>query len=99
MNRNGCRKNRSSSPRAEVLCGAGWLAFSVGDNPRAGAFFDQSLTLARELRDQYATAMALHGAGQIAQTRGSYTDARALYAESLVLFRELADTVAAQSAR
>jgi predicted ATPase/class 3 adenylate cyclase len=80
-----------SSLRAEVLCGAGWLAFSAGDNPAAQALFDESLALARELRDRYTIAMALHGAGQLAQTRGEYAQARALYQESLALFRDLAD--------
>jgi predicted ATPase len=80
-----------SNLRAEVLCGAGWLAFSAGSNAKAQALFAESLALARALGDSRATAMALHGAGQIAQTQGRFTQARDLYEESLVLFRELDD--------
>jgi len=78
--------------RAQVLCGAGWLAFSQNDNARARALFDESLALARELHDPSNIAMALHGVGEVAQLQGDYTQARALYDESLTLFRELGDT-------
>jgi predicted ATPase/class 3 adenylate cyclase len=81
----------TSHLRAEVLCGAGWLAFSAGSNAKAQALFAASLALARDLGDPRATAMALHGAGQMAQTQGNYTQARDLYEESLALFRKLAD--------
>jgi predicted ATPase/class 3 adenylate cyclase len=79
--------------RVQVLCGAGWLAFSQNDNARATALFDESLALARELHDPSSIAMALHGVGEIAQLQGDYSQARALYDESLVLFRELGDIV------
>jgi len=80
-----------SNLRAEVLCGAGWLAFSAGSNAKAQTLFAASLALARDLGDLRATAMALHGAGQMAQMQGRFTQARNLYAESLALFRELDD--------
>jgi predicted ATPase/class 3 adenylate cyclase len=79
--------------RAQVLCGAGWLAFSQNDNAQATALFEESLALARELQDCANIAMALHGVGEMAQLRGEYSQARALYNESLILFRELGDTV------
>ena len=81
----------TSQLRAEVLCGAGWLAFSAGGNAKAQSLFAESLALARALGDPRATAMALHGAGQTAQIQGNYDQARELYEESLALFRELAD--------
>jgi predicted ATPase/class 3 adenylate cyclase len=81
----------TSQLRAEVLCGAGWLAFSAGSNAKAQSLFAESLALARALGDPRATAMALHGAGQTAQIQGNYDQARDLYEESLALFRELAD--------
>ncbi|HET9223432.1 MAG TPA: tetratricopeptide repeat protein [Roseiflexaceae bacterium] len=79
--------------RSQVLCGAGWLAFSQNDNVRASALFDESLALARELHDPCNMAMALHGVGEMAQLQGDYSRARALYDESLALFRELGETV------
>jgi tetratricopeptide (TPR) repeat protein len=78
--------------RAEVLCGAGWLAFSAVNNDRAQTLFGESLALARALQEPRDTAMALHGVGQMAQLRGDYAQARALYEESLALFRELSDS-------
>jgi tetratricopeptide (TPR) repeat protein len=78
--------------RAKVLCGAGWLAYSAGDNVRAQTLFDEGLALARALHEPHHTAMALHGAGQMAQVHGNYAQARALYEESLALFRQLADS-------
>jgi predicted ATPase/class 3 adenylate cyclase len=79
--------------RAQVLCGAGWLAFSQNDNTRAIALFDESLALARELQDSYNIAMALHGVGEMAQLQGDYARARTLYETSLALFRKLENTV------
>jgi tetratricopeptide (TPR) repeat protein len=78
--------------RAKVLCGAGWLAFSQGDEARAQRWFADSLAIGRKRRDRAGTAMALHGVGQIAQLRGDYTAARASYEESLELFRALGNS-------
>jgi predicted ATPase/class 3 adenylate cyclase len=81
-----------SQLRAQVLCGAGWLAFSEGDAVKAQARFDESLALARELGDSSTAAMALHGVGQIVELQGDYALARAHYQESLTLFRDLGNT-------
>ena len=64
--------------RAQVLCGAGWLAFSQNDSTRARALFDESLALARELHDPSNIAMALHGVGDGSASRGFLPGARPL---------------------
>jgi predicted ATPase/class 3 adenylate cyclase len=77
--------------RAQVLCGAGWLAHNQGDHVQAQVLFEESLALARQLRDLASIGMALHGVGQIAADQGDYKQAYVLGDESLRVFRELGD--------
>jgi predicted ATPase/class 3 adenylate cyclase len=77
--------------RAQVLCGAGWLAYDT-DRVRAQTLWNESLALAREVQDSYSIGMAVQGVGQIAEDQGDYDQAHELYDEGLRLFRELGDS-------
>ena len=83
---------RSLPLTAQVLCGAGWLAYEKSDIASADHLFTESLTLARALDDPYSIGVALHGVGQIAHDHEEYDRACALYEESLQLFEHLGDT-------
>jgi DNA-binding CsgD family transcriptional regulator/tetratricopeptide (TPR) repeat protein len=71
--------------RAQVLFAAGCLALPGGDYPRARALFEESLAIARELRDATWTAAALTQLGHVAREQGDYAGARALYEEGLAI--------------
>ena len=77
--------------RAQVLCGAGWLAVDQYDRRRADGFFTESLTVYRKLGDQCGMADALHGVGTVARADGDAAQAAALFEESLHLYREAGD--------
>jgi predicted ATPase len=74
--------------RAQVLCGAGWLAVDQYDRGLAKSFFTESLTAYRELGDQRGMADALHGVGTVALADGDAGQAAALFEESLDRYRE-----------
>jgi predicted ATPase len=74
--------------RAQVLCGAGWLAVDQYDRGLANGFFTESLTAYRELGDQCGMAEALHGVGTVALADGDPGQAAALFEESLHRYRE-----------
>jgi tetratricopeptide (TPR) repeat protein len=80
-----------SPTRVKVLYGAGWLAHNHGDLAQAGALFNESLAVARQLEDPYAIALALEGVAQFAMRRRDLVRARTLAEERLRLFKELAD--------
>ncbi|MBV9449225.1 MAG: tetratricopeptide repeat protein [Streptosporangiaceae bacterium] len=77
--------------RAQVLCGAGWLAVDQYDRGLAASFFTKSLTAYRELGDQRGMAGALHGVGTVALADGDAGQAASLFEESLRRFREAGD--------
>jgi predicted ATPase/transcriptional regulator with XRE-family HTH domain len=74
--------------RAQVLCGAGWLAVDQYDRALANRFFTESLAAYRKLGDQRGMADALHGVGTVAQADGDAGQAAALFEESLHRYRE-----------
>ena len=74
--------------RAQVLCGAGWLAVDQYDRVMANGFFTESLTAYRKLGDQRGMADALHGVGTVAQADGDAGRAATLFEESLHRYRE-----------
>ena len=75
--------------RIKALCGAGWLADESG---REAPFYQESLVLARQVNDSWATAFSLRGLGAMAANQGNREKAMALLDESQVLFRESGDS-------
>ena len=62
--------------RAHALHGAGWLAVDRNDPGLAEAYFTESLSIFRRLRDAYGVAEALQGVGVCAQARDEHADRR-----------------------
>jgi non-specific serine/threonine protein kinase len=87
------------SLRATAANAAGVLARQHGDLNAAGALFERSLALAREMGDAPAVARSLNNLGELTMTRGEHSAARSLLEESMTLWRrpedqwELARTV------
>jgi predicted ATPase/transcriptional regulator with XRE-family HTH domain len=77
--------------RAEVLCGAGWLAVDQYDRGLANSFFTESLAAYRKLGDQRGMADALHGVGTVELCDGDAGQAASLFEESLHHYREAGD--------
>jgi predicted ATPase len=75
--------------RVAALAGAGVLATGTADFPAARSLFEESLALARGLRDPPGVARALNNLGGVASTLGDVENARILYEESAALAREL----------
>jgi predicted ATPase len=77
---------------AKALTGAGGLAWAQGEYARARAYYEDALSLFRELRDQAGVALALDNLGAVALHREDYAEAENYYARSLALFRTLQKT-------
>jgi predicted ATPase/DNA-binding SARP family transcriptional activator len=80
-----------ASVRSRALNGAGNLAFALGDADRARRYHEESLALARGVRDLRGIARSLNSLGHLATQVGDYEQARVLYEESLELCREQRD--------
>ncbi len=80
-----------ASRRADVLTGAGTLAWSQGDYVQARVWHQDALDLYRALGDQRGIAFALNNLGVQVLSQGDYQSAEALYHESLALYRSLGD--------
>jgi non-specific serine/threonine protein kinase len=74
----------SPAVRARALCNAGVLAAVQGDFAAAGALYEESLTLCRELGDDDGIARAEANLGWLAQRRGDFAIARTLLEAGLV---------------
>ncbi len=79
----------STRGRAKALAGAGALAHSQGDYPRAAAVAAESLALWRELADRAGIAGALGTLALVRKAQGDYAQASDLSAEALALWRAL----------
>ncbi len=77
--------------RMRALRRAGSLAWELGDYPRAVAWLEGSLVIARELADRAGSGWALLNLGVVAEKQGDDDRADALYGEALSLFREAGD--------
>jgi len=77
--------------RAYVLNAAGVLSYHQGDYPAAGAFYEESLAIRRELGDRSGIAGSLGNLGNVAVNQGDHPAARALQEQSLAIYRELGD--------
>jgi non-specific serine/threonine protein kinase len=85
-----------TTARARALYGAGYLAMMQGlakDYSASEAFFNESLTIARELNDRHLIATAIYGLGVAARFHGDYARAEKLLEESLSFFRQLGHRV------
>ncbi|MDP8909304.1 MAG: tetratricopeptide repeat protein, partial [Chloroflexota bacterium] len=82
----------TTAARANVLNGAGGLAYAQGDLDHARIRFEQSLAIRRTLNDKAGIAASLNNVGIVADEQGDYAKAAALYGESLALERELGDS-------
>ncbi|MGH2558670.1 MAG: tetratricopeptide repeat protein [Thermomicrobiales bacterium] len=78
-------------PRANVLQGAGSLAYFKGDQDAAIAHAAASLAIMRELGDQLGMARALGVLGSVANRQGDYAKARACDEEALACYRAVGD--------
>src|SRR6185503_16860774 len=77
--------------RAMALQAAGILAYHLGDFPAARAYHEDSLAMARELRDQKGIARAAILLGQLRLRQGEPAAAHALSEEALAISRTLDD--------
>ena len=75
--------------RARALLAAASLARLQGDSRQAQRMAEESLSLARGLEDERATADALVKLGAVARLHNEYARARTLFEESLALYRSL----------
>lgn len=77
--------------RARALCGAGRLAFRMGDVEGAGEHLRASLHLARQSGNDLQVARALNALGLIAILRGEMSHAHTVFTEALALARRTGD--------
>ena len=81
----------SKSMIGKALNWVGQLATIQGDYEQAQRFYQESLTLHRELRDKQCIASDLNNLGVTACNRGDIEQARKFFEESLALTREFGD--------
>ena len=77
--------------RADVLAGAGVLAFLQCEYGVAAERLERALALRRDLGDPMGMAAVLQRLGSIAREQGRYEDARTLHEQALALWEELDD--------
>lgn len=81
----------SLSVRAKAIYAAGWLAWGQWEHKRAAAFYEESLSLYREVGDVKGIAWSLHDLGTVARDQGELPRAKELLEQGLKLFREAGD--------
>jgi tetratricopeptide (TPR) repeat protein len=79
---------------AEVLFGAGMLAFRQNDNDEANRLFQKSLTVSRENNDKPTTARALTGLARAALRENNYAQVKARAEEARAVARAMNDEYA-----
>ena len=79
--------------RGKALNGAGVLAYNQGDFRNARPLYEESLTIARSLRNSRGVARALNNLGLVARAQADYETARSLYEEALLLNRKLGNQI------
>jgi predicted ATPase/DNA-binding CsgD family transcriptional regulator len=77
--------------RAEVLAGAGMLAFLQCEYPLAKARFEEALELYTELGDAAGSATVFHRLGSIEREQARYEKARELHDRARELWEQLGD--------
>jgi non-specific serine/threonine protein kinase len=83
--------DHSTPPRANALKWAGNLAYMQGDYAPAHAFYEESLTVFRNLGDRAGVGAVLSNLGNTAVWQAEYAQACAYYEESLAIRRQLGD--------
>lgn len=83
--------NKRTPERAMALEAAGTLAYHLGDFPAACAYYEGSLAMARDLRDQKGVARATISLGNLRLRQGNPAAARALCEGALAIGRNLED--------
>ncbi|MDQ3928194.1 MAG: tetratricopeptide repeat protein, partial [Chloroflexota bacterium] len=81
--------HRITAARAKALFSAGWLALFQGDYAIATAHCSESLTINRQLGDDWNASLALNGLGRAMEAIGDLDQAIALYEESLATRRKM----------
>ena len=81
-----------STARMKALYGAGWLAHFLHHSSEARVMLEESLSIARELADDWAVAWVLHVLGRVAYFDGDHVRARDLATQSLALAEQLNDS-------
>jgi non-specific serine/threonine protein kinase len=85
-----------TAARAKALYGAGYLSMMQGlqrEYSASQTFLEESLVIARELKEPHLIATAIYGLGVTARFRGDDVRAEELLNESLKMFRQLGDRV------
>src|SRR5262249_29412459 len=77
--------------RANVLNGAGNLAFYLSEYASARTYLEESISIQREIGNPKGIADALSNLGNVALFQGSYVAARTYFDESLSIRREIGD--------
>jgi predicted ATPase/class 3 adenylate cyclase len=80
-----------SAARAKALHGAGFLAHHQRDAATARTLLEESLTIARELGDQWTVAWVLHLLGRVAYFDNDPATARSLGEHSLAIAEAVGD--------
>jgi predicted ATPase len=80
-----------SNARARVLFAAGVLATEQGDHRAAYTLYEESLQIARALKDTRGVGIALNALAVNARDDGDMSTARSLFEESLAVWRGLND--------
>jgi predicted ATPase/class 3 adenylate cyclase len=77
--------------RCRVLCDAGQLTYFAGDLDQARIYLEESLDIARELRDSGRLAAVLQPLGMVYMALGESAKALATYESAVTLARELGE--------
>ncbi|MDQ3707370.1 MAG: tetratricopeptide repeat protein [Chloroflexota bacterium] len=80
---------RITAARAKGYFSAGWLALFQGDYEVAARHCGESLTINRQLGDDWNATWALNGLGRAMEATGDLERATALYEESLAIRRTM----------
>lgn len=77
--------------RCGTLFAAGWQNYYMGRYPNASAYLEESLSIAREIRDQKEVARILQPLGMVSLGRGELAQARIYLEEAVDLARKTGD--------
>jgi class 3 adenylate cyclase/tetratricopeptide (TPR) repeat protein len=80
---------KAAATQGKALRGAGHLARMQGDYAEAQILLEESLSIVRQLGDQWSAADTLNSLGTVAHCQVNYAGARVLYEESLSILRQL----------
>jgi predicted ATPase len=80
--------------RLRALFAAGVLAGAQGDYAFSDQLFEESMDIARQLKDERSVAVSLNAIAVNARDRGELVAARTLFEQSLVVWRKLGEELA-----